>query len=149
LLSAAETKELRLHREIAIANMPFGYRSAFLFTHNAFEEALRLRYGSSPSIHVLSYMNLDKHNPIAVSGAAQQVSFAVSPNAFRYFRLPNQQIFFAQPDIYPQDNITLRIDQLDSAGRIREYRLLLPAQHPMPIYYFDGERFVRLPPNGE
>lgn len=130
--------------------MPFGYRSAFLFTHNAFEEALRLRYGSSPSIHVLSYMNLDKHNPIAVSGAAQQVSFAVSPNAFRYFRLPNQQIFFAHPDIYPQDNITLRIDQLDSAGRIREYTLLLPAQHPMPIYYFDGERFVRLPSdNGE
>ena len=125
--------------------MPFGYQSAFLFTHSAFEEALRVRYGSSPRIKVLSYMNLDVQNPIKLSRSAHEVSFAISPNAFRYFRLPNQQIFFTKPDVYPQGDMTLRIDQLDAAGRISAYSLLLPVNDVVPLYYFDGERFIRLP----
>ncbi|AQT59741.1 glycosyltransferase family 39 protein [Cellvibrio sp. PSBB023] len=145
LLSEAETIELRQYPEIAIANMPFGYQSAFLFTHSAFEEALRVRYGSSPRIKVLSYMNLDVQNPVKLSRSAHEVSFTISPNAFRYFRLPNQQIFFTKPDVYPQGDMTLRIDQLDAAGRISAYSLLLPVNDVVPLYYFDGERFIRLP----
>lgn len=145
LLSAAETQELRQYEVVAIANMPFGYRSAFLFTHSAFEEALRVRYGRSPRIEVLSYMNLDEQNPLALSRAGNEISFGITPNAYRYFRLRNQQVFFAKPDVFPQGDITLRIDQLDTAGRITAYSLLLPEQYQTPVYYFDGERFIRLP----
>jgi hypothetical protein len=144
LLSEAATQELRQHEAIAIANMPFGYQSAFLFTHSAFEEALRVRYGSSPRIEVLSYMNLDKQNPIGVSQTAKTVSFSIEPNAHRYFRLRNLQIFFAQPEQFPQGDFNVVIDQLDAAGRIKKYSLQLPEPLAMPVYYFDGENFKRV-----
>ncbi len=145
LLSAPETRELRQHDTIAITNMPFGYQSAFLFTHGAFEEALRVRYGSSPRIEVLSYMNLDAQNPIALHHTANQVSFSVTPNAYRYFRLRNQQIFFTQPEVEQLGAFTLLINELDAAGRITSYSLQLPDDESMPLYYFDGTRFKRLP----
>jgi hypothetical protein len=144
LLSDVETRELRQHEVIAIANMPFGYQSAFLFTHSAFEEALRVRYGSSPHIEVLSYLNMDKQNQIALKASINEISFSVTPNAYRYFRLSNSQIFFDRPDLYLQGDFKLRIDQLDKAGRISVYTLQLPEQLQIPIYYFDGESFKRL-----
>lgn len=145
LLSDAETHELRQHDAIAIANMPFGYQSAFLFTHSAFEEALRVRYGRGPRIEVLNYINLDEQNPIEVTSSAEGIRFSIAPNAYRYFRLRNLQIFFDKADVYAQGDFKLRIDQLDSAGRISAYTLQLPAQTQLPIYYFDGEHFKRLP----
>lgn len=145
LLSEAETRELRQHESIAIANMPFSYKSAFLFTHTAFEEALRIRYGNSPKIEVLNYLNLDEHNPIALKNSPDGVSFSITPNAYRNFRLRNLQVVFAQPDLYVQGQFTLRIDELDAAGRISTYTLHSSAQTQMPIYYFDGSHFKRLP----
>lgn len=144
LLSETETHELRQHEAIAIANMPFGYKSAFLFTHSAYEEALRVRYGSSPRIEVLNYMNLDKENVVEVNTAAEGISFNITPNAHRYFRLRNLQIFFDETDVYVQGDFKLRIDQLDEAGRISAFTLQLPEQAQTPIYYFDGTRFTRL-----
>ena len=144
LLSDAETNELRQHATIAIANMPLGYKSAFLFTHSSFEEALRVRYGSSPKIEVLNYLNLDGHNPVGVEHSADGIRFSITPNAHRYFRLRNMQIFFDKNDFYAQGNFTLRIDQLDNAGRISAYTLQPPTPVQMPIYYFDGEHFKRL-----
>lgn len=82
---------------------------------------------------------------LALSHSGNEISFGITPNAYRYFRLPNQQIFFAKPDIFTQGATTLRIDQLDTAGRITAYSLLLPEQYQTPVYYFDGERFIRLP----
>jgi|GEM_PF-3482090 len=145
LLSDVETHELRQHDVIAIANMPFGYQSAFLFTHSAFEEALRVRYGSSPRIEVLNYLNLDAQNPIEVTRSDDGIRFNITPNAYRYFRLRNLQIFFDKADVYAQGDFKLSIDQLDGAGRISAYTLQLPEQTQMPIYYFDGEHFKRLP----
>lgn len=144
LLSETETHELRQHEAIAIANMPFGYQSAFLFTHSAYEEALRVRYGSSPRIEVLNYMNLDSENLIEVKTAADGISFSITPNAHRYFRLRNLQIFFDKADVYTQGDFTLRLDQLDGAGRISVFTLQLPEQAQIPIYYFDGTSFRRL-----
>lgn len=145
LLSQAETHELRQHAIIAIANMPFGYKSAFLFTHSSFEEALRVRYGSSPKIEVLNYINLDEQNPIGIESTTDGVRFIITPNAYRYFRLRNLQIFFDKPNIYAQGGFTLRIDELDKAGRISMYTLQAPTSAQVPVYYFDGEHFKRLP----
>jgi len=144
LLSDAETNELRKHDAIAIANMPLGYKSAFLFTHSSFEEALRVRYGSSPKIDVLNYINLDEQNPIGIESTADGIRFSITPNAFRYFRLRNMQIFFDKTDPYTQGNFTLRIDQLDNAGRISAYTLQASTPTQVPVYYFDGEHFKRL-----
>ncbi|MDO8343276.1 MAG: phospholipid carrier-dependent glycosyltransferase [Cellvibrio sp.] len=145
LLSETKTQELRQHAAIAIANMPAGYKSAFLFTHSSFEEALRVRYGSSPKIEVLNYLNLDEQNPIAMETTTDGARFMITPNAYRYFRLRNLQIFFDKADRYTQGNFTLHIDQLDNAGRISQYRLAAPASAQVPVYYFDGEDFKRLP----
>lgn len=145
LLSAAETNELRQHEAIVIANMPFGYKSAFLFTHSSFEEALRVRYGSSPKIEVLNYINLDEQNPIGIESTTDGIRFSITPNAFRYFRLRNMQIFFDNKDPYSHGNFTLQIDQLDKAGRISAYTLQASTPTQVPVYYFDGEHFKRLP----
>lgn len=145
LLSDAETHELRQHETIAIANMPLGYKSAFLFTHSSFEEALRVRYGSSPKIEVLNYINLDEQNPVALENLADGIRFSITPNAFRYFRLRNMQIFFDKNDSYTQGNFTLRVDQLDKAGRISAYTLQAPTPAQVPVFYFDGEHFKHLP----
>lgn len=149
LLSDEETREMRQHKAIAIANMPFGYKSAFLFTHSAFEEAMRVRYGHSPRIEILSYMNLDKQNPISVNNTASGLTFSLAPNAHRYFRLRNLQIFFAAPELHPQGDFTVRIDRLDEAGRISAYTLQLPEPLSIPVYYFDGESFKLLPTTTE
>lgn len=145
LLSEQKTQELRKHAAIAVVNMPFGYKSAFLFTHSAFEEALRVRYGSSPRIEVINYLNLDDQNPIHIENSAEGVRFSITPNAYRYVRLRNLQIFFAQADVYTQGDFKLRIDQLDNAGRIRSYTLQAPINTQIPVYYFDGMDFKRLP----
>lgn len=145
LLSEAKTRELRQHAAIAVVNMPAGYKSAFLFTHSSFEEALRVRYGSSPRIEVINYINLDEQNPIEKESTAEGIRFTTTPNAYRYFRLRNLQIFFDKKDVYAQGNFSLRIDQLDNAGRISVYTLQNPLPTQMPIYYFDGQDFKRLP----
>lgn len=149
LLSEAETQELRQHAAIAIANMPFGYKNAFLFTHSAFEEALRVRYGSSPQIEVLNYINLDEQNPLAIESIADGIRFSIVPNAYRYFRLRNLQMFFDAPDLDAPGSFTLRIDQLDKAGRISSYTLQTPSPAQIPVYYFDGKGFKRLPTPGD
>ncbi|HSC67005.1 MAG TPA: glycosyltransferase family 39 protein [Cellvibrio sp.] len=145
LLSEVETNELRQHPLVAIANMPLGYKSAFLFTHSSFEEALRVRYGSSPRIEVLNYLNLDDDNAVSTTRTADGVRFAVTPNAFRYFRLRNLQIFFDAPARFAQGNFNLQVDRLDRAGRIEAFTLQLPTNVQIPVYYFDGEHFQRLP----
>lgn len=143
MLSDTETRDLRHQEEIVIANMPFGYKSAFLFTHSAFEEALRVRYDRSPKIQVLSYINMDDINPLTMSAEHNRLSFSMEPNAHRYFRLRNLQIFFSRSDTFFQDKIELSIDRLDSAGRITTYSLKLPEDWKKPVYYFDGKRFQR------
>lgn len=145
LLASKEAQEMRKYTHIAIANMPFGYQSAFLFTHSSFEEAMRVRYGKSPHIQVLSYLNMDEKNPITMVAAPNGVSFSMPPNAHRYFRLRNMQIFFAQASTYSEGDYTLKVDHLDAAGRITNYTLTLPQPHTTPIYYFNGEQFQRLP----
>lgn len=144
LLSAVQTQELREHDAIAIANMPFGYQSAFLFTHSSFEEALRVRYGKSPKIEVLNYLNMDTQNPVQVEPSTTGVKFSIIPNAYRYFRLRSSRIFFDQSEIYTQGEFTLKIDTLDNAGRISSFIIERPEEAKVPIYYFDGKAFIRL-----
>ncbi len=144
LLSESATQALREHEAIAIANMPFGYQSAFLFTHSAFEEALRLRYGHSPRIEVLSYLNLDKENPLRITPSPEALHIALEPNAFRYVRMRNLQIFFDSPEHHRAGEFTLHIEQLDPAGRISAYRIEWSSQSKLPLYYFDGKDFVRV-----
>lgn len=145
LLAEMENHELRQHPAIAVANMPLGYKSAFLFTHSSFEEALRVRYGTSPKIEVLNYLNLDDQNPVELTTIGESVRFAITPNAYRYFRLRTMQIFIHTPTQFSQGNFTLKIDKLDNAGRISAYTLQIPASIQVPVFYFDGEHFKRLP----
>lgn len=144
LLSAKQTQEMRTHSRITIANMPFGYRSAFLFTHSSFEEALRVRYGSSPKIEVLNYVNLDSQNRIQVEPSTTGVTFKLTPSAYRYFRLRDLRVFFDQTEMLAQGQFILQIDELDAAGRISSLSIQLPENVTEPIYYFDGSEFKRM-----
>lgn len=143
LILDEETAGMLRHDVIAIANMPFGYQGTFLFTHSAYEEALRVRYGKSPRIVVLNYLNLDDENPVSLSRSDDGISFTITPNAYRYFRLRTLQTHLDKPGIYPQGYFNLRVDQLDKTGRIETFTLLTSAVD-IPVYYFDGKQFKPL-----
>jgi hypothetical protein len=144
LLSETHTEELRNHDAIAIANMPFGYQGTFLFTHSAYEEALRVRYGKSPRIQVLNYLNLDAENTVAIAPSPTGATFTITPTAYRYFRLRDLRIFFAQNETDTQGEFKLQSNKLDGAGRIVSLSIEVPENSAVPLYYFDGRKFKRL-----
>lgn len=148
LLSEPLTQELRAQESIVIANMPFGYKGTFLFTHTSFEEALRVRYGKSPHIQVLNYLNLDDENKIDAVNLPGGAIFNIEPTAYRYFRLRDARIFLPHDETDSQGEFKLHIEKRDAADRIQSLRLELPGQLNTPVFYFDGEQFKRLDEQG-
>jgi len=53
--------------KLCFANVPFGYKSSFLFTFQSLEKALFLHYGKMPKIHILSYVNLTVNSDLILS----------------------------------------------------------------------------------
>lgn len=144
LLSERQTQALLEHETIAIANMPFGYKGTFLFTHSSFEEALRVRYGKSPRIQVLNYVNLDKENTIDSERSPAEAIFTIAPTAYRYFRSRDSRVFFPEKEADIYGEFKIHTEELDEIGRVVSLRLELPEHPRVPIYYFDGNEFKEL-----
>lgn len=132
--------------DIYLLNQPFGYRSAFLFSFNSLEEAMRVTFGQSPRVHVLSYINLDETNSLQLKTGDNTVEIRLEPTAFRYVMLSAMERYFTQPETRRLGDITLVVNSLDRAGRIREYHLIFDQPPSKPLYYFDGKGFVSLNP---
>lgn len=71
-------------KEIYFVNTPFGYKSAYLFTHNSLQEAIQYYFGRSPTIHVINYINLDDENPFSSTIENGKMHFDISPNHYRF-----------------------------------------------------------------
>ena len=136
-IRAFEQQGLHKKSQVTFANVPFGYKGAFLFSHSSLQEALQVRNGEFPVIHVLSYLNLDDHTAIDVSEAGDAISFTLSPTAFQYFMLSASERRFESLESRDVYGYQLEITALNASGRILNYKITANAEAE-PVYYFDG-----------
>lgn len=120
-------------------NMPFGYKSAFLFTFNSFEDAMALRCGKRPKVRILSHLNLDSDTRVAVSRDGQRLAFSLAPSASGYFIFSQLQRTFRSPDVEISfDACRIGITKLSAGGTVAVYYVDVPPKPALPVYYFDG-----------
>lgn len=129
-------------------NMPFGYKSAFLFTFNSFERAMALGFGKQPKVRILSYLNLDGDTRVAVSCDGQRLGFSMVPSAGGYFLFSQLQRTFPSPDAELNlDACRIMIRQLAQGGTVAAFDVAFSGQPGYPVYYFDGQSIHRFDPD--
>ena len=139
--------DLNLHKlqQVDFANIPFGYKGAFLFTHSSLQEAIQVRHGYSPKIRVLSYLNMGDNTLISAEPNANGIAFSVKPNAYIYFMMSAAERRFNAIESRSIDEYMLTIDELDNGGRIKRYTLRNNDNTPLDLYYFDGTSIKKIP----
>ena len=124
------------------ANMPFGYKSSFLFTFDSAIDAISFHSGFRPDIRILSYVNLSDELDIErlyVGGGG--VRFRIEPDAYGYFLFPPVRRRFESEDTILKIHETeVEIDALSPAGTASRYEIRWHGRRLHPLYYFDGER---------
>ena len=126
---------------IYFANMPFGYKSSFLFTFNSAIDAVSFYSGSRPDIRILSYVNLSDDLDIVRQAIDEGLRFGIESDAYGYFLFPPAWRRFESEDIILKiHDLDVKIDTLSPAGTASRYEIHWPERIPHPLYYFDGER---------
>ena len=121
------------------ANMPFGYKSAFLFTFDSFADAFELHFGYRPDIRILSYVNLDDELRIDSARIGRDWRFRLEPGAYGFFLFPPaQRRFAAAPSSLGIQGAKVEIKALSPANTVAEHRIRLPRPPLGPLHYFDG-----------
>lgn len=140
--------ELNLHKEkeLYFANIPFGYKSAFMFTHNALHEAVKHRYGLAPAIYPLSYLNIAKATNLAVEENKNAITFSLEPNAFEFFLWTASERRFAGPHVTVIYNLERKLERVERNKKISRYSIVVPEHHSVPVFYFDGKKIRRFDP---
>ena len=122
------------------ANVPFGYKSAFLFTFDSLTDALELRLGARPDIRILSYVNLSDELRIESARVGDGWQFRLAPDAQGFFLFPPAQRRFAAPTTLKMQGAEIAIQALSSASTASAYQIRLPSPAPGPLHCFDGLR---------
>jgi hypothetical protein len=140
-----QVEQLRLyeHDELAFINVPFGYRGSFLFTHKSLYFAMRDKYGHAPTVHALTYLNLDTHTKVRVSPEPAQLTFDLEPNAHGYVMFSAYQRRFTASDSTTTSGYRVLVDSVNAHKQITGYRVTLPKDSDMPVYYFDGKHIIK------
>lgn len=145
-----QVKEVGLDKLDAfyIANVPFGYKSAFLFTFQSLQEAIFLNLGARPTIHILSYINLPA-DPAYENTGQRNMSFRIKPDRFAFFIFPPLLRTFGDSDkTISIHNAKAIISELAPDGRAVAYQIKLPNNN-MPLYFFNGKTILGFDLNSE
>jgi protein O-mannosyl-transferase len=140
-------QNLHKEKELYFANIPFGYKSAFMFTHSALGEAVKYRYGEAPTIYPLSYLNITDSTNLAVAENKNTITFSLKPDAFEFFLWNASKRRFTGPEFSVVYNLERKLEQVESNKKISRYSILVPEHHAVPIYYFDGKKIRRFDPS--
>ncbi len=126
------------------ANMPFGYKSSFLFTFHSIVDATSFYFGFRPDIRVLSYVNLSDELIIGKQLEKNRLKFQVESDTYISFLFPPaRRRFNSEGTVINIQGIHLKINTLSPARMVNQYEIYWPEQSPHPLYYFDGDR-IRL-----
>ena len=136
-IRAFEQQGLHKKEKVFFANVPFGYKGAFLFSFSSLQEALQVRNGEFPLVYAVSYLNIDDQTEIDVGVSGDAITFTIAPTAFQYFMLSASERRFA--DLLSRDvyGYGLKVTELNSTGRILKYQIVGKVDAG-PLYYFDG-----------
>lgn len=137
-LKKIEDLNIDEEKEIYFANVPFGYKSAYLFTHNSLQEAIQYHYGKSPVIHVISYLNLDDENHVSISTKDDRVLFHLSPNHYQFMLITASERRFDDERIFRKEAIEIKITKTINNGKAAQYSISNTSKSIGPPYYFDG-----------
>lgn len=131
--------DLNLHKEkeIYFANIPFGYKSAFMFTHNSLHEAILHRFGEAPVIRPISYLNIADSTSVTVKTSGHRISFSLRPNAYEFFLWRADLRRFNATESAVVYDAERTIEALANK-KISSYSITLPESLLIPLYYFDG-----------
>jgi protein O-mannosyl-transferase len=140
-----QIEDLGIHQldAVSFANVPFGYRSAFLFSHSSLEEAIGLKYGQAPKIKVLSYLNLDDTTQVIATKSERKLTFTLAPNAVSFFMLSASERRFDKLETRNLGDFNLAITKLTPANQIREYSLNIDDSNSTPSYFYDGTQIKK------
>lgn len=127
------------------ANVPFGYKSAFLFTFESLEDALSLKFGKRPDLKIITHVNLNDDLRITVNETPDRINFSMASDPFAYFIFPNLQRRFESPKTsidYQECRISLK--SLSSANLVDAYQLDYPPNVRSNLFYFDGKSIIKV-----
>ena len=123
------------------ANVPFGYKSAFLFPgHLSFAAAIELRFGLQPDIRILSYVNLRDELRIESARIGSDWLFRLEPDAHAFVVLPGYRRRFAASTTQWIQGAEVEIKALSQANTATEYWVRLPSPSFGRFHYFDGQQ---------
>ncbi len=139
-LKQIQENELYKKEHIYFANIPFGFKSAYLFTLSSLQEAIQYHFGRSPKIVAVSYVNFDEDIDISSSIDNRDIIFKMTPNHYNFFLLSANERRFNQLEARSKENALITIESLAKNKKISEYSVTLPKAVQSDLYYFDGKK---------
>jgi len=144
-LDAAKRQRLDQLDEFYFANMPFGYKSAFLFSHHSIQEAFNLYFGRRPQIKILSYLNLSEAPAMEVIQGDGRLRFQIEPKPYDFFIFPpGRRVLASTGVVFRSDGYEVVVDTLAPSKMAVGYEVRIPPQSKVPFYFFDGHEIHRL-----
>ena len=120
-------------------NMPFGYKSSFLFTFTSLSDAIHLSYGTSPEIRVLSHLNLNDRTRVDVKHTDKGLAFSILPDATTYFIFPGlRRKVGGSGETMAFGAYNMEVQELTPSNMVRRYSVIRPTPSSIPLFYFDG-----------
>lgn len=139
-LRQIEASQIHKKDRIYFANIPFGYKSAYLFTHSSLQEAIQYHVGKSPTIVALSYLNMNDQMEISTSINENNIQFKMTPNHYKFFLLSASERRFDRPYELNKENVTIKINAIAGNKKISDYTISISDSIKPDFYYFDGKR---------
>ena len=137
ILKQIGEKQLYKKDKIYVANIPFGYKSAYLFTFNSLEQAIEYRFGKAPVIEEINYVNLDDTGDLKYTVKGNTIHFGLTPTHYKFVLLSALERRFEKPETRMVGPVTITIDRLANNKKISDYTLVIPEDIRQSFYYFD------------
>ncbi|RYG09413.1 MAG: hypothetical protein EOO07_23915 [Chitinophagaceae bacterium] len=138
-LAQIKTQEIYKKDHIYIANVPFGFKSAYLFTLTSLQEAIQYYFGQSPKITAVSYVNFDEDIDISVSTDNRKIRFNIVPDHYNFFLLSANERRFNNLEIQRKEDVLVTINAIAKNKKISDYSVSIPETIKSDVYYFDGK----------
>ena len=143
-LDQVEKQGIEKMDALYFANVPFGYKSSFLFTFQSLEPAIFLRYGKMPKIHILSYVNLTDNLHITTVNKPDKILFNMVPDEYGYFIFPPLRRKFPTSGTVLQIwGYPVRLTDLTSSQTVSGYEIAIHKGAGAPLYYYDGRDIIK------
>lgn len=139
-LKQIEADQIYKKEHIYFANIPFGYKSAYLFTISSLQEAIQYYFNKYPEIVAVSYVNMGEDIKIASSIDNRNINFKIDPNHYNFFLLSATERRFDRLEVTHKENVLIKINAIAKNKKISDYSVTIPEGAESDFYYFDGKK---------